>query len=479
MYNIQTGEKMENAEYNRLIYNNKLDELASICNTGDLTRYKYIKKYLLEYLLEQKIHKRIMDSYAINHPLWIRLYIQYDILEPLLNAPINKLLVEEKKEILLITLLNKLDNEQKLRLFNNLKKNSYWLLRNYETQIINIYANYGITIKPTFVKMPIISDKNLEIPDELQYLIIEFTKTFKDIDKNILKLYINEFIKKHKINKYRTYLDINKLIYFKKKYRSFKLDVYNSNNGEYNSNENKIVINWYRYGTLNHELSHMLYDTYEFQENNRQSKEYWKIHKKINNSRVILNIIKYLKDFHQRYEDMDKLFQELYYAELNKTYGSYNNYCKKIYEDLKKSEPEFITLDDTGATIYVDDDLKTIVEDLIYDECHRYKSILLQNYYSEELELENLLDAILKGNIYEGKYDITCLSGHSKEYFNTEKNISFDEVLANYDGILNSSRANRLIKKLREIVGDELVDFLNNYIDKNRNYHKKPLQKKR
>ena len=56
---------MNNPEYNKLIINKRWDELASTWNTGDLTRYKYLKRYLLEYLLEQGIHKRIMDSYAI------------------------------------------------------------------------------------------------------------------------------------------------------------------------------------------------------------------------------------------------------------------------------------------------------------------------------------------------------------------------------------------------------------------------------
>ena len=129
---------MENNEYNRLIMNNKLDELASIPITSDLTRYKYLKKYLLEYLLEKNIHKNIMDSYAITKPLWIKLYIKYNVLEPLLNASLDKLLVIEKNELLLETLLKKIDNNQKLRLYQNLKKNSYWFLRNYETQVINL-----------------------------------------------------------------------------------------------------------------------------------------------------------------------------------------------------------------------------------------------------------------------------------------------------------------------------------------------------
>ena len=36
---------MEKRELNRLIYNNKLDELSNITNISDLTRYEYLGKY--------------------------------------------------------------------------------------------------------------------------------------------------------------------------------------------------------------------------------------------------------------------------------------------------------------------------------------------------------------------------------------------------------------------------------------------------
>ena len=259
---------MDNPEYNKLIINGRLDELASTWNTGDLTRYKYLKRYLLEYLLEQGIHKRIMDNYAIKKTLWISLYIKYGITTPILNAPLNKLLETVKKELLLETLLKNIDDNSKIVLFNNLKKNSYWLLRYYEPQIISIYAKYGITIEPVFLKLPLISEKKITTSSSLQTLITEFTTTYKDIDQRILDIYINEFKNKFKINKKSTYSDLCKLIIYKRKHPGFKLTIYEydnnrDNNGEYDSNENKIIINWYRHGTFDHELSHMLYDTYE------------------------------------------------------------------------------------------------------------------------------------------------------------------------------------------------------------------------
>ena len=475
---------MENNEYNRLIINNKLDELASIYNTSDLTRYKYLKKYLLEYLLEQKIHKKIMDSYAITKPLWIKLYLKYNILEPLLNAPLERLFVLDKDELLLETLLKKIDDKGKIKLYQNLKKNSYWLLRIYETQIINLYAKYGIKIDRTFVSIPIISDKKMKTSTKLQGILNEFIKSFSDIDKTILEIYLNEFKKKYQINKERTFADIYKLIAFKRKYPSFKLTLYvfddiHNNNGEYNPSENKIYVNWYRHGTFNHELSHMLYDTYEQKISKETNKQYRLIQKNINKAKTIKKIINYLKDFHERYDYMNNIFTELYYAEIKKKYGSYEKYYNKVCLDLKNNKPDYIVLSESGTSVFMNEDcINETAEELLYDECMKYTSILLTNYYTEELMLENLLDALLKGNIFEEKYDVKCLSGHSREYFLDEKDLSLDEVLANYDAIKNSNRAGVLINKLRNIVGNELVDFLDTYIENNRNMEFKLLRKK-
>ena len=89
--------------------------------------------------------------------------------------------------------------------------------------------------------------------------------------------------------------------------------------------------------------------------------------------------------------------------------------------------------------------------------------------------LENLLDAILKGDIWEDKYDVKSLSGHSSETYNEEKDASFNECLADYYAIKNSKKADILTNKLRKIVGHRLVNFLDKYIEENRDYKQKKL----
>ena len=103
----------------------------------------------------------------------------------------------------------------------------------------------------------------------------------------------------------------------------------------------------------------------------------------------------------------------------------------------------------------------------------------LTDYYANELYLENLLDAILKGKIWGHDLKVDSLSGHSKSYFRKEKTASFDECLANFDAIKNSKNADKLLNKLREIVGDELVFFLDNYVNEKRNSKIMKLSNKR
>ena len=476
---------MNSNEYNKLIYNNKLEELANIWNISDLTRYKYLNKYLLEYLLEKNIHTRMMDSLAIKDKLWIKLYLKYHIKEPLLNTSLEYLLVtDNNNKLLLDILLQKLNHDEKLILYSNIKKNSYWLYRINETQIIDIYHKYGINIPRIFTKLPIISNKDIKSNNKLNNLLNEFIKVFQNTDKVILDTYVNELKRNAIINRNQTYNDIKKLIDLKHDEPDFKLclyEYYNDDevsNGEYSSEDNRIVINQVNHGIFSHELSHLLYDQFEWEEYLKNNSKYKRIKKDIISDQVISNIISYLKDFHNRFNYMKTIFQELYFANIKTKYGNYTKYYNLIKKDLLNTNPEFIIIDNNDTSIFLsEDNIDEVVATLLAEEANLYVKIMINNYYTEELMLENLLDAILNGDIFEGVYDVDSLSGHSKESYDDEDDLSFNECLADFYSIINSPQANRLINKLRKIVGNRLVNFLENYVAKNRDYKEKILRK--
>ena len=149
---------MENSEYNNLIINNKLQDLASINNLNDLVDYKYLNLYLIEYLLKEGIHTKIMDSRTQHSSKWMKFYLKYNVLKPLLNCYLRPLLDIVDGKMILDVLLEKFTTEEKMQLLSNLKKNSYWELREHEKEIIYLYKKHGISLSQIFIDLPSVLD---------------------------------------------------------------------------------------------------------------------------------------------------------------------------------------------------------------------------------------------------------------------------------------------------------------------------------
>ena len=109
-----------------------------------------------------------------------------------------------------------------------------------------------------------------------------------------------------------------------------------------------------------------------------------------------------------------------------------------------------------------------MIKVLIDFEREEYVNNELRNYYTEELMLENLLDAVLKGHIIENFLDIEGISGHSNLEFTKKHELSFDECLADYSFIKKSPKSKQLIGKLEELTSRDLITLLDNYLDNNR-----------
>lgn len=207
---------MENNEYNRLIRNNKLEELSEIWNISDFTRYKYLNKYVLEYLLEKGIHNTRMDNYAINDILWVKLYLKYKIVKPLEKCPLELLLVKNGDEPLLESLLKVMKTREKIRLYKHIKYEGYYLYHYMEQAIIDLFYKYDIIIPKTFLEYPTIINKDMLKKSKDDKLIQDFKNTYNDISPEILDYFISELYKKKAIDPKRPYYDIVQLIIKKK-----------------------------------------------------------------------------------------------------------------------------------------------------------------------------------------------------------------------------------------------------------------------
>ena len=459
---------MEKQEYNNLIINGKLNELANISMVDDLIRYRYLNRYLISYLLDAGIHTNIMDSRAILDIKWTKYYLKYNITKPLLKCHLKPLLMTINNELVLDTLLKKLNNADRIKLYENLKENNYWEIQTHEQEIRRSYAKVGITLPEIFIKKPLISDQKKHLSTKYKDLIEKFRKTFSETEENVLDAYTNEFKKRLLVNDKRMVSDIKKIIEYKKMHKDFSLNLSCDTEGEYNSEKESITISPYRYLVLTHELSHLMYDDIEV--NKRDIiKEYISIQNSINNDETIKKIVQYLDNFHKNYEYMKSIFKEMYYHEIKKKYKSYDEYIKAICTDIYKYHPDIIAIDDEMVYFYVDNDnIEDIVAELIHIEEEEYININVRNYYTEELLLENMLDALLNGKICDGMLDIDCLSGHAGCDFMDDYELSFNECLADYDAIKNSSKNSKLINDLEKLVGLDIIDFLEDYLLKYR-----------
>jgi hypothetical protein len=167
---------------------------------------------------------------------------------------------------------------------------------------------------------------------------------------------------------------------------------------------------------------------------------------------------------------MKKLFTKLYIRETALKAGSFKNYCNSIKADIIMNKPEDIWFDNESVAIYYDgENVNECVSKIIKDECNNYVRILLKNYYAEELYLENLLDAILKGAIRDKNYDNESLSGHTSSYFKKDETLSYNEALADYEALKYSPKGHIMINKLKEIVGEDVVSIFEEHITRNRN----------
>ena len=460
---------MENVTYNNLVINNKLQELANINNLNDLVNYKYLNLYLIEYLLKEGIHTDNMDNILRHSSKWIKFYLKYDVVKPILNCYLKPLLDIVDGRLIIDVLLEKINDNDKIELLSNLKKYDYWELHNHEKEIIDLYKKHGINILPIFIDSPTILDARVGNQNKSNELINKFCEVFKDTNQYILSIYLHEFKRRISIDYENACLDIKKLIENKKRDKDFILQISNGTEGEYNREEHSITISPKREGVLTHELSHLIYDQFDNIRNEELLEEYEEIRKNINKEETILRIVSYLKTFHERFKYMKKYFEKVYYTRIEKKYGNFNNYIKVVCEDVYKSNTHMIAVDDECVYYYITDaNIIDVVTELLIIEKNEFVNSCTCNYYSEELMLENLLDAILKGDIYEQKFDIICLSGHAALYFAENEDASFNECLADYTTIKNSKKKNRLLNDLEKLIGNELIVFLDDYLTKNR-----------
>lgn len=460
---------MDKDKYNTLLQKNDYEALSNIMFLNDLVSFKYNNKFLIEHLLEKNIHSLKMDDYAKSHKLFAIYYLKYNIVKPLLSCNLNVLLSKyDDNNLILDMLLTKISEKEKLDLYNFLKADDYSVFHNREQEVIDVFLRHQIKL-PTMFAITKNNKKSMDISlnKEDKLLIQEFCKTFKDHNQNILKFLTQEFAKMLTSNHQRAKEDIKKLIAYKKDKPSFILSDSMNTEGAYEEDSETLKFSQHIPQIFEHELSHLLYS--KFDETDELT-AYETLRKNLATKDNYEKIKKYIELFHMEYDDKIDYFEKEYYKMVEQKYGSFDKYLNVICEDMLKNKPEFISLrdiEDGGISFEMVDDsnISDIVLEFLIIEKNEYVIANTRKFYSSKLMLENLLDAIFMGKIFD---DEKCLSGHGSLYYQDREEASFDECLANYDAIIKSSDNVEILEDLDYLLGNELIQFLNNYLKENR-----------
>lgn len=442
-----------------------------------------MKKYsnIPETIFNQFINNiQVAEWMACNGYLELLITAPEDILLHKMESLSNKTILEAilDKDTTLVSKISKfslMNREIAEIVINKTKKTDQFIYKINKVEKHSIVNHEYIeeNIWHSFDEQIILDSFSEELIREFRNVMQTGTKS----DEEIINLVIMSFMSLISKNNSKGVKDLKNIIEIKKKYPDFHLK-YDINNGSQYISDKKCVSvkNKYDINAFNHELAHMFHSIFDA---NRVPHEFANLLSKIfNNEDFNIKTLNFLKFMQERYDDIIKAKCENF---INDKFNGDN--LKKYVADLveeflsEKIDANFIidlfngdvSNDIIELIISADFDRNTINECILQlelKEIFTYKKQLYEKKYAGELEIENFLDAILGGKLLKlietNQIEFFAPTHvHDEQYY---KSINpFLEVIATYASIAKSSNGEYLISVLKELVGDELIDFLDNY----------------
>jgi len=243
----------------------------------------------------------------------------------------------------------------------------------------------------------------------------------------------------------------------------------------FNSFDQVVVCNSTTISTLNHETGHALhfYTTNEAIPDN-----FFELIEEVRNSPGWL---KKVDDYSHKFSDMRKKIHERAVDIVEKAFSADlsvedNEEILKLLGEEKESIIERYVkkgykkedLDVILSSTYTKEEFLKQKKQI---EIFEVEDFLMRHIYDAFTAIGDFIDAISNGNYRskvllndEGKL-IPSAYGHGIRYYQT-KELKYCEMIANYTEIMKSKHANEIIKVLRDIIGDDLVDMLDNFYKK-------------
>lgn len=470
------------------IYNYKRFDILTQFNLEVLMTHINDNNTFMDYILEEIKEKRIrfnlnsINTFSTDLETLANFYLcvaKHDMIyyldefkeEQLLHSENNNSLLEELLKInpeltLSKILTKKLKSNPKIALLiksKRLEQSDIDIIENkelYSEDYLNKFYN-TLGIGPLLYEGQILLDKLFEL----------FSNDGKS-DPMIIHSLINGYRQSLLQDYNNTVNEIKNLIKIKEKYpQEF---FYNkTNDGAYFSSLHKsIFCDIPTVNTILHETGHA---QHHFLTSFETPKQYKEIIEKIRNNP---NTIKFVENFANNYSDefnnikqiaeqkwnnyFNTNFPQEKLTEIESSLVAIKETKKKEYEHLNISKEELYNLIDENFTMetYLDHIKRTFI--------NQYTDSILRSEHGSLIAISDILDAIYEGEFHNGLLKnkngklIKSAAGHGIAYYYEIKN-GFNEMIANFATIVKAHDAPEMLNLLKNIVGDELYNLLNDF----------------
>lgn len=264
--------------------------------------------------------------------------------------------------------------------------------------------------------------------------------------------------------------EVKQLIAIKKKNPGF---VYRREKGSGYFQKPQVVVENEIISTLNHETGHALH---YFLTNNEVPPDYYTIVDSIRSNPDWIKKVKFYANSYRiarkqvRGEAKAIVFARINgdsidanTEELTALLDGEKEKLKSIYRAKGYSEETLDTILSSSFT------LEDFVKQKEKIEISELMDAILRYDYDAFIAIGDIIDAITDGRLFsqalrdkDGKI-IPSSYGHGIQYYTNDKKSGFKEMIANYSQIIKSKNSAKILPVLRDIVGDELVDLLDDF----------------
>ena len=450
------------------------------------------KETIIEYLLKSndpRINYRhlALNVDKLNNEDFIDTYLlftKYNKLEYLYSFSINDLLdVKYKNSSLLDLFIErspeltkkmieyfKLDTNIDIILYFKLKGLEFDTKHGINFDILDdeAYAEEYLNKQNQQIKNSI--DYSLLTEDEITLLMELEDLLINENNKSIIDTIVLSYALQLSANNENAFIELQKIVQIIKENPNLK--VQKSKNYSYFNSQNGLSINISNINNINHELGHLFH---YYLANEETPQELEDILEQIRNDESIKNKINLISK--TLINKMKKLDDEISIE--------YDEWSKKYLSEFKTKEiEEFIEMSKESkiehylSLGYTAEELNLVLDESFTTEqyllnqkrikCEEMSNNILISYYSELMAICDIVDAIFQGDFYNSKLktqdneEIKGVFGHGIGYYYSQ-DIVFQEIIANYSLLIKSDRKEEAISILKIMIGNELIDLLNNF----------------